>query len=222
MISKHSRWMMTTDTITLCSMRAADGGARLLLQIEIKGEAGTRNEMLCVFASRLSHIPRCGTLTEAEYAGLCEESELTKAMDIGLRLLGANGASHMQLVQRMRQRGVKSAIAEAAARELAARGYLNECAGALREAEKGLAKLWGNRRILADVRAKGYGDAALDCVAELLAGENTSLRCAKLIKRRHMVLPHEDAALSRFVASLMRYGYTVSEIKQALRENGDI
>lgn len=203
-------------------MRAADGGARLLLQIEIKGESGTRNEMLCVFASRLSHMPHCGVLTEVEYAGLCDEAELTKAMDIGLRLLGANGASHMQLVQKMRQRGVKSATAEAAVRELAARGYLNERAGALREAEKGLTKLWGNRRILADVRAKGYGEEALACVAELLEGENAPTRCAKLIKRRRMVLPCEDAALSRFVASLMRYGYTVNEIKQALREKGDI
>ena len=214
--------MMTTDIYTLCSMRAADGGARLLLQVLVQSPSGKEVKTLSVFSARLARTPRCGALTEEEYRGLCHEAELTHAMDIGLRLLGANGASQLQLVQKMQHRGVKSETARMAVRELADRGYLDECRGALHEAGKGLGKLWGDRRILADLRAKGYGEAALSEAAALLAGENGAERCAKLMVRRRMVLPRSEGELSRFMASLMRYGYTAGEIKRACRLYKDL
>ncbi len=208
---------MTTDTYTLCSMRAADGGARLLLQVRVQSSGGSEAKTLSVFSARLPRTPRCGALTEQEYRWLCREAELTRAMDIGLRLLGANGASELQLVKKMQQRGVRCVTARAAVRLLAERGYIDEQRGALHEAHKGLEKLWGDRRILADVRAKGYGEEALAEVAALLAEENGTERCAKLMARRRMTLPRNEGELSRFMASLMRYGYTASEIKRACR-----
>lgn len=208
---------MTTDTYVLSGMRAADGGARLLLQVQVQTPLCSEVKTLSVFSARLQRMPRCGALTEEEYRLLCEEAELTHAMDIGLRLLGANGVSQLQLVQKMQHRGVKSATARAAVRELSARGYLDECRGALHEAQKGLGKLWGDRRILADLRAKGYGEAALAEAVALLAEGNGTERCAKLMARRRMALPRNEEELSRFMASLMRYGYTASEIKRACR-----
>lgn len=214
--------MMTTNTYTLCSMRAADGGARLILQVEVHSSKGSEAKALSVFSARLPRTPRCGALTEEEYLWLCREAELTNAMDIGLRLLGANGASQMQLVQKMQQRGVKSATARAAVLELAHRGCIDEQRGALHEAQKGITKLWGDRRILAALRAKGYGEEALAEVVALLATQNGAERCAKLIRRRRMALPRDEAALSRFMASLIRYGYTASEIKRACRADQDL
>ena len=203
-------------------MRAADGGARLLLMIRVESESGKRDEALSVFTARLYATPRLGALSEEEYLFFARESEMTKAMDMGLRFLGAGSASCLQLMTKMRQRGIKKEVAEAAVEALLARGCLFEQEGAFTEAQKGLKKLWGDRRILADVRAKGYGEEAIAGVVALLRSENAPLRCKKLIKKRHMVLPTEDRAVARFVASLVRYGYTVSEIKQALRETGDI
>lgn len=210
-----------TDRFTLCSMRAADGGARLLLLIRAESACGVRDEALTVFTARLCATPRLGTLTEEQYAFFLREAELTKAMDAGLRFLAAGAASRLQLVRKMRQRGIKKDIAEAAVEALFARGCFFEQEGALSEARKGLKKLWGDRRILADVRAKGYGAEAIAAVEALLKMENAPSRCANLIKKRRMV-PCEDRAVARFVASLVRYGYTVGEIKQALRETGDI
>ncbi len=212
---------MTTDRFILRSMRAADGGARLLLMIRVESECGGRDEALAVFTARLPATPRLGTLAEEQYAFFVREAQMTKAMDMGLRFLGAGSASRLQLVRKMLQRGIKKDIAEAAVEALFARGCLFEQEGALSEAHKGLRKLWGDRRILADVRAKGYGAEAIAAVEALLKSENAPLRCANLIKKRRMVVPDEDHAVARFVASLVRYGYTVKEIKQALRGTDD-
>ena len=202
-------------------MRAADGGARLLLHIQIsQGEQASR-EILTAFAARLPCVPQCGVLSECEYEGLVAEDQMTKALDMGLRLLGAGAVSQLRLIQKMQQRGVGKEIATAAAAELFARGYADEAAGALREAEKGIGKLWGNRRILLDVRAKGYGDAALAAVKKFLLAQNAVKRCEKLIARRRMTLPLTEADASRFVTSLVRYGYTVHEIKQAISQKNE-
>ena len=213
---------MTTDrTIELSHVRAADGGARLLLHIQIsQGEQASR-EILTAFAARLPCVPQCGVLSECEYEGLVAEDQMTKALDMGLRLLGAGAVSQVRLIQKMQQRGVGKEIATAAAAELFARGYADETAGALREAEKGIGKLWGNRRILLDVRAKGYGDAALAAVKKFLLAQNAVKRCEKLIARRRMTLPLTEADASRFVTSLVRYGYTVHEIKQAISQKNE-
>lgn len=201
-------------------MRAADGGARLLLSVRVESEGDTRDEMLSVFTARLAKMPTVGVLNGEEYAHFARESEIARAIDLGLRLLGFGGASRVHLMEKMRQRGVKRDIAVAAVEEICARGYLSETRGVENEVKKGLQKLWGDRRILADMRAKGYGAEALSVAEELLKSENAPERCAKLIKRRRMVLPSEEREIARFVAALVRYGYTVSEIKEALREAG--
>ncbi|MBQ2773246.1 MAG: RecX family transcriptional regulator [Clostridia bacterium] len=213
---------MTTDRkIELSHVRAADGGARLLLHIKIlQGEQVSR-EILTVFAARLPYVPQCGVLRGDEYERLVAESKMTGALDMGLRLLGAGAVSQLRLIQKMRQRGVEKEIAAAAAAELFARGYADETAGALREAEKGIGKLWGDRRILLDVRAKGYGEAALSAVKKFLLTQNAAGRCEKLIARRRMTVSLTEADASRFVSSLVRYGYTVHEIKQAISQKNE-
>lgn len=196
-------------------MRAADSGARLLLYVKIWEGEEMHEEVLSVFASRLSYVPSCGVLTSEAYDSLLFESEMTAALDLCLSLLGRGSASRLQLVQKMCRRGIKKEIAARAVLELFESGYGNETAGALREAQRALLKLWGNRRILAHVRAKGYDGAALLAVQELLSGEDSASRCEQLIKRRYGAVPSDEHARERLIAALVRYGYTVREIKQA-------
>jgi SOS response regulatory protein OraA/RecX len=213
---------MTTDRkIELSHVRAADGGARLLLHVKLSQGDQVSREILTVFAARLPFVPQCGVLSEDEYERLVAESKMTGALDMGLRLLGAGAVSQLRLIQKMRQRGVEKEIATAAVAELFARGYADETAGALREAEKGIGKLWGDRRILLDVRTKGYGEASLVAVKKFLLAQNAVKRCEKLIARRRMALPLTEADTSRFVSSLVRYGYTVHEIKQAISQKNE-
>ena len=210
--------MTTNEEITLCAVRAADGGARLMLDIAHGEGPEMRREVLCVFAARLGHVPACGSISLDTYAVFAHESSVCEAVTIGLRLLSYSGVSCVRLIEKLRARGVTAAIAREAAQVLVSDGYLDEAESALAAAKSDLLKLWGDKRILQDLVAKGYRDAALEGVKEMLRLENAAKRCAKLIKKRRMVLPREDDEIARFAAALMRYGYTVREIKQAIEE----
>lgn len=209
--------MMNKSFARICGMRAADGGARLLVEIEQKeGETLTR-DTLSLLTARLDELPSVGVIDEAELFSLRREARICDAIGAGLRSLGANGCSARHLAQKLRARGFDAEIAGEAVAELAEKGYLKEEEGALREAEKGLAKLWGDRRILADLQAKGYTGGALKYAAARLRAEDGATRCAMLMRKRRMKPSADETELRRMLASLIRYGYTQDEIKRALR-----
>lgn len=209
--------MMNKSFARICGMRAADGGARLLIEIEQKeGDAVTR-ETVALLTARLSELPTVGEIGEEELLHLRREAQICDAIGAGLRSLGANGCSARHLAQKLRMRGFDAETAGEAVAELAEKGYLKEEESALREAEKGITKLWGDRRILADLQAKGYTGGALKYAAARLRAEDGAARCALLMRKRRMQLSTDEAELRRTLASLIRYGYTQDEIKRALQ-----
>lgn len=204
---------MTTEW-RIRNLRAADGGAQILLTLE--NRVGER-EQLAIFASRLPTIPQIGTITDEELNTLRREAQITAAIVLGLRALTACGASRRQLIDKLYARGVRSEIAREAVAELAARGYLNEEQGAEREAERGLCKLWGDRRILAELRAKGYEDAVLERVRVRLSQQDAVERCVQLLRRLRIACPKNESELQKLLSRMVRYGYTSAECKRALR-----
>jgi len=211
--------MITDKTIELSHITARDGGARLRLHVQITEGGKAQNEVLLVFAARLSHMPKVGLLSEGDYEALVCEHHYSEALDVGLRLLGVGSASRGQFILKLCQRGVSREIATEVADDLWARGYGDEVAGALSVARRDLLKLWGDRRILLDVRAKGYDAAALEAVREMLQKEDAVARCTKLISKRYGTYPSDESARARFVAALVRYGYTPGEIRAALKDD---
>ena len=212
-------WTTTmADYSKLLHVRAADGGARLFLSVETSLAGEVQKQTLCVFASHLDRVPCVGPIDGETLAHLRREHALCAALDTGLRSLSAGGGSRVQLTQKLCARGVARELADEAADELSARGYLQERENALAAAARDLRKLWGDRRILADLRAKGYGDEALCAVREYLAQQDGTARCVRLLeKKRIRTLDAQDA--DKLIASLMRYGYTRTEIREALRRS---
>lgn len=204
---------MTTDWY-IKRLRAADGGAQLLLTLE---SATGEHETLTLFSSRLGAILQIGAVNEEQLGHLRREAAITAAIAAGLRMLSVCGASRRHLTDKLRARGVHADIAAEAVEELAARGYLNESEGALQEAERGLAKLWGDRRILADLHAKGYEDEALEGVRSRLESEDGVARCARLLRRTRVAIPTDEAQLRKLLARMQRYGYASGEVKRALQ-----
>ncbi len=213
--------MTTAEPARLLRVRAADGGALLVLTVELDGECGTEKAELSVFAARMERVPTPGALSHEELTHLRREHALCGAMTLGLRLLSLGDHSVPHLVYKLRARGVEREVAELAARELAQAGYVNEERSALREAQKGLDKLWGDRRILAQLRGKGYGEVALACVRDMLASKDGAARCERLLQKRRITLPEDPKAQGKLVGALMRYGYDSGEIRAALRIDVD-
>lgn len=207
---------MITDRIVLKGMRAAAGGARLVLTVELEAGGEARTERLAILSARLEKLPQLGELDGDTYAALLHEAAVSDAIERGLRCLGAAGASHAALAVKLCRRGIAQDVAKQAVGELARLGYLDEVRGAESEVRKGIAKRWGDRRIMADLRAKGYGNKALTVARELLAEEGEQARLAALLLKKPR--PRDERERARLAASLVRYGYDASAVERMLEE----
>lgn len=206
------------DEIRICGVRAADGGAHLLVDVEYLQDGEKQREHLALMTARLARLPKVGGISAEELQELRREAEVCSAIGAGLRCLGAGGSSKRRLVEKLRLRGFDFETASTATEALAEKGYLHEEESAVREAEKGLAKLWGDRRILADLSAKGYHGGALKYAEARLRSEDGAARCAQLIRKRRMARPADETEARKLFAALTRYGYSPEEIKKALRK----
>ena len=204
----------------ISGVRAVEGGTRLLVEIEVAKGAECTRETLSLLTARLTQIPRIGEIGEEELENLRHGAAVSAAVATGLRVLGACGCSKRHLMQKLRTRGVSLPVAAQAVEELAEKGYLREEEGAVREAERALAKLWGDRRILLDLQAKGYSGGALKYAMARLRDEDRVARCVQLIRKQRMARPETRAQAQKLCASLTRYGYTGEEIRAALRYMG--
>ena len=100
---------------------------------------------------------------------------------------------------------------------LEANGILCESDFALREGEICLQKLWGPERIRASLKEKGYADESISAV--FFAFEDNGIdfdeNCALLVEKKYPRVPTDKKELQRAIAALMRYGYSLSQIKRA-------
>ena len=156
-----------------------------------------------------------GEIDAGQAERIAEASGICRAYVRGLSSLAYGDRSARELTYKLVQKGSDRAHAEAAVAMLIEAGYLREGSAALREAEKGVAKLHSRRRVEYDLRAKGYEKEAEAAAMARLSCEDEVARCATLITRRRM-FPGSGDALSKTVAALMRYGYAMPEIKKAL------
>ena len=205
------------DLYRITRLRAADGGARLLVELSLEEGGVPQKEVLSLLCARLSRLPSVGEISPETVCELRHEAAICAAVSAGLRALGAGGSSRRHLTEKLCAKGYRREVAEVAVEELSQKGFLKEEEGALREAERGLLKLWGDRRILADLRAKGYTDEAIRYAVARLRDEDGAARCAALMRKRRLVMPEDAADQRRLLAALVRYGYTPQEIKGALK-----
>ncbi len=162
-----------------------------------------------------------GTCDRACYEAVEHDAAVYHALKHGMRALAFGTCSPKRLLQKLSQKGTEYSIAREAVGELCRLGYMDPVADALREAERGVAKEWGRKRIVADLYAKGYTqsevqqalfgleDAAVDFVA----------LCTERIRKQVGVVPSEPVERKKLMASLERYGFSHSEIVCAFRKS---
>jgi len=213
-ICARSRWMMTRNNgVCITAVRALDGGARVALSLR-GGEEG--EERLVLLSTRLSRLPCVGEITDEELCFYRREADVAAAIEIGMRALGLGACSRRTLLQKIRRHGIGGESAEEAVGELVRRGCLDERRAALRTAECNVRKLWGNRRILADLMNKGYEREAIEAACEWLGTQDACSRCCRLLQKRRADYPKTEEEARRLLSVLLRYGYSVGEAKMAL------
>lgn len=146
------------------------------------------------------------------YSELEVLSGVRSAYKRGIGILAASDYSQSALVRKLTLLGFDKECSIAAVDILCDKGYINE-----KRQTKRLAyayaqrKLWGKKRIAADLMSKGYSSSlvksAVGCVPEEIYRDGLS----RLIDKKCSSIP-SGRELDKLVASLSRMGYSIGEI----------
>ena len=158
-----------------------------------------------------------GECSQDRYEEISRCAQVHQAVKRGLYLLGYGSCSPRALCGKLVAKGVLREIAEEAVDILSRDGYLNEFSDALREAERCVSKGWGERRIVETLRTKRFSQESIRCAMEQLEADGVDYveLCAELVCKRCDEIPAEPKDRQKLISSLMRYGFSAAEIREA-------
>lgn len=205
-------------TITVRALRAQHDGAEVLVQVLLEnGEHREQKNLPLTMEQYCELKVQKGIITEEAYDRIECASRLCQALRSGENLLSYGANSVQQLARKLVQRGYSREVSLAAAKLLESRGLIDEGRDVRREVEKCLRKLWGEKRISAHLWSRGFGTEALAELPALLEEIDFSANCATLIRKKYGAPPTDREEFRRMTASLSRYGYSIGEIRDAIK-----
>lgn len=158
-----------------------------------------------------------GEISREDMKEILREEEKYRATKKALDILAFGRNSARTLALKLRHRNFSPAVADEVVELLVEKGYINEDEDVVREAELCVRKYWGMRRILMHLHQKGYDNAAINVAKEYLAEVDFAELCADLIRKEFGTLPKDEQERNRVIASVVRYGYSMTEIKNAAK-----
>ena len=213
-----SRGVANPLSITVRALRAQHEGAEMLVQLLLENGEHQEQKSLVITTEQYCEFNLTrGPITEETYEQLEEAAELCRALRSGESLLSYGANSVQALTRKLIGKGYNREVAALAAERLAGYGLIDEERDMKREVEKCLRKLWGTKRIGAHLWSKGYAVQTMQGLAELLAEVDFSANCAALIQKHYGEVPTDADEHRRMIASLSRYGYSIGEIREAIR-----
>ena len=163
-----------------------------------------------------------GDIIDDEIMSVIDESAIfygavRKATDI----ISCGENNRRQIISKLSSRGYPKEISESAADYLVSHGYIDEkkqIGMIIRNlVEK---KRYGLMRIKAELYKKGYDGAMVSEFLENALAEYEEIfieNCAVLIERNAGNPPYSPLQYKKIAASMQRYGYTLSQIKSAIK-----
>lgn len=155
-------------------------------------------------------------INQSRYEMLADAAELTSAIKKGADLIGFAQNTKKSLVSKLIHRGFSKDIAVRAADYLENVGYINE----REQAEELFAdlaerRLYGPSRIRSELYKKGFSEDVINVTMQTELDFDEIL--AERIRRTVNLSDFADKAKrQKAIASLMRYGFSVGNIKNAL------
>lgn len=204
--------------ITVTGLRARRNGSEVMVGVLLEnGEHREREDLPLTMEQYLAIKPERGEIDGETYERICEASRFCGALHAGESLLAYGSNSKQALARKIMQRGFEREIAAAAAEKLEEMGLIDEEGDLCREVEKCVKKLWGERRIAAYLRTRGFSEETLQGLPDALAAVDFPANCAKLIQKHYGGVPTDPAEKQKMIAGLARYGYSIAQIKEAVR-----
>ena len=154
------------------------------------------------------------------YETVCNEAKLNEAMRRAMRSLEYGSCSKKALKIKLIRSGFDKDVASEVIKRLEDDGLLDDTDTACREAERDLKKLWGRRRIEAELYKKGYGAESVRAALRYIdrVGADYVANCKRLINKKLRASVCTPDEQKKLYAALARYGYSQGEIRQAMCE----
>lgn len=204
--------------VAVREIRPQNNGNEISILIRIENGASSEQKRLLLTAGQYCELkPVIGEIDEEEYERLETAARLFLAIRCGENLLSYGSNSARTLTQKIIRHGYPRETAEAAVAALSEMGLIDEERDMEREVERCLARLWGEKRILARLWERGFSVDATRRLPELLAEVDFAAQCAKLLRRHYGDLPDAPDEQRRMFAFLTRNGYTYDQIRRAIR-----
>lgn len=201
------------------ALRASADGDRVM--VRVKGMLDGKT-VFKTFSLRVEEYAALGfalrdrtALTGEMLESLDAAARASGAYSRGLHILGYGANSARTLQKKLTEKGFSSEVAQRAVGALSERGYLQEERDACRAAGQILRRGRGMRRIMQELRAKGYGDEALQAARESLADEDFVALCTQVARKKCRILPKERAEREKLAAYLLRCGFENAQIRAA-------
>ena len=205
-------------TITIRALRAQHEGAEMLVQLLLENGEHQEQKSLVITTEQYCEFNLTrGPIDEETYEKIEEAAELCRALRSGESLLSYGANSVQALTRKLIGKGYNRDVAAQAAERLEGYGLIDEERDMRREVEKCLRKLWGSKRISAHLWSKGYAQETMHGLEDLLSEIDFAKNCAMLIKKHYGEVPNDADEHRRMIASLSRYGYSIGEIREAIR-----
>ena len=202
-------------TVTLLSL-ADRGGEEISVSFELTSGEHRQKESFLLSTAQVADLRlRVGVCDRTCYDNVAYAARLHAAEKRALQILSYGNCSEKMLCRKLVMKGVDREIAEETVASLCERGLLDASASAVREVEKGIVKLWGRRRIAAALYEKGYSDRTVKDAMRVLSEVDEVALCAARIEKQAGEIPTDPTERKKLIASLERYGFSSSQIREA-------
>ena len=206
-------------TVSVVSV-SARGKDEVSVAFEIRQGEAVQGESFLLSASELADLRiSVGECDRETFDAVSAAAQRYAALRTGLSILSYGAYSKRALCRKLLQRGISRDRAAEAIAALTELGYVDESADAYREAQRAVAKLWGKKRIYAHLLEKGYTDEVVRGAMYALEDDGVDFfeLCERRLRQKGGDMPQDPKERERLIASLMRYGFSTSEIKTAMR-----
>ena len=185
----------------------------------IRSSMGTTFEML-VSEEQYARfdIKEGDRIDDAHFLKIREEMIFDNARRHAFAILSYGENNKRSLIQKLRQKGYALEVCENIALYMEHRGYIDEKKQIGLLCDTFLRKKFGKLKIKNELIVKGYArEDVEEYVSRHLADVNFAENCAYIIENKYFPIPKDPKELAKMMGALMKYGYTISDIKEAVR-----
>ena len=197
---------------------ATIGNEKMVVRVSVSNPSGREEVEFTVMREHAEEmgieIGRIGEemLPELEYF-----AEVARAYSSACSSFAFAPSSCSALKRKLLQKGFPMDACEDAIECVKRQGFLNEDEIAVRRAQILAEKHWGRVRIVAKLHEEGFDSKAMSAASEQLDIMDFTQPCAELIRKKYGRVPIDPHERDLMFASLKRMGYSVSDIREAIK-----